>query len=185
MKRFLWILPLLCSLPLQAAQQIHKWVDSKGVVHFSDRLSEGAQDSNVQMTIIDTATGTEKANSAKSGTIESNPINDAAREAVESYTLALTSPASDETVRENSGLVKIQANLNPQPTSAYILKVLMDDTEVASFNNSLQGELNNVDRGMHKLTVQAIDESGKILASSTPVTFYLFRVSSISAAKAK
>ena len=185
MMRSLWILPLLFALPLQAAQQIHKWVDSKGVVHFSDRLSEGAQDSNVQMTIIDTATGTEKANSAKSGTIESNPVNDAALEAVASFTLGISSPTNGETIRENSGLVKIQATLNPQPTTPYILKVLLDDTEAGSFNNTLQAELNNVERGMHKLEVQAIDQSGKILASSTPVTFYLFRVSAISAAKAK
>ena len=40
----LWILPLLCSLPLHAAEPtIHKWVDDKGVVHFSDRLSEGVE----------------------------------------------------------------------------------------------------------------------------------------------
>ena len=184
MMRSLWILPLLFALPLQAAQQIHKWVDDKGVVHFSDRLSEGAQDDNVQMTIIDTATGTEK-NSANSGTIESNPVNDAALEAVASFTLGISSPTNGETVRENSGLVKIQATLNPQPTTPYILKVLLDDTEAGSFNNTLQAELNNVERGMHKLEVQAIDQSGKILASSTPVTFYLFRVSAISAAKAK
>lgn len=184
MMRCLWILPLLFTLPLQAAQPIHKWVDDKGVVHFSDRLSEGAEDDKVQMTIIDTATGTEKG-SANSGTIESNPVNDAALEAVASFTLGISSPSNGETVRENSGLVKIQATLNPQPTTPYILKVLLDDQEAGSFNNTLQAELNNIERGMHKLEVQAIDQSGKILASSTPVTFYLFRVSAISAAKAK
>ena len=180
MKRFLWILPLLCSLPLHAAQQIHKWVDSKGVVHFSDRLSEGAQDSNVQMTIIDTATGTEKANSAKSGTIESNPINDAAREAVESYTLALTSPASGETVRENSGLVTIKANLKPIPMDPFKMNVILDGDLKGTAENALDVKMENVDRGMHQLEVQVTDQNGKLLASSSKTTFYLFRVSVLS-----
>jgi hypothetical protein len=37
--------------------------------------------------------------------------------------------------------------------------------------------LENVDRGMHQLELQAFDENGKLIASSQKATFYLMRTS--------
>lgn len=181
MHRLLWVLPLLCSLPLHAAQPIHKWVDDKGVVHFSDRLSEGVESEELNMSVIDTKTGAQN----PLPTAQDQATTNAALSAIESYRLTVTSPANGETLRENSGLVKVVANVAPQPATPYVMKVMLDGQEMGSYNNTLSAELTNVDRGMHQLNVQVEDESGKILASSTTVTFYLFRVSALTAPKAK
>ena len=178
----LWILPLLCSLPLHAAEPtIHKWVDDKGVVHFSDRLSEGVESEQLNMSVVNTSTGSQ----TPEATPADKATTDAALTAIESYRLTVTSPANGETLRENSGLVKVVASVTPQPTAPYVMKVLLDGQELGSYDNTLSAELTNVERGMHQLEVQVQDESGKILASSTTVTFYLFRVSTLTAPKAK
>ncbi len=181
MRHNLWIIPLLCALPLHAAQPIHKWVDDKGVVHFSDRLSEGVDSEQLEMSVIDSSSATPEAVI----TPQEKANRDAALTAIESYRMTVTSPANGETLRENSGLVKVAASVTPEPTSPYVMKIMLDGQEFGRYDNTLSAELANIERGMHPLNVQVLDESGKILASSTTVTFYLFRVSALTAPKAK
>jgi hypothetical protein len=172
--RLFWLCLLLFTAPLFSAQTVHRWIDAQGNVHFSDQPSEQHPSEVIEVnppapssTPLTSSSQPEIADSAAAANAErpTGPL------------LTIESPANGEIVRENSGLVMIKANLSPLPLGQFKMNVLLDGQLKGDASNTLIVELENVDRGMHQLELQVIDENGKLLASSSKTTFYLFRVS--------
>ena len=164
---------LFCCLTmpaLAATTTIHRWVDAQGVVHFSDQPT-GAPGSET----ITVATPAKTQSVAPQPSTSSTPT--ATSQTAPVGSIRLVSPANDTQVRENTGRVAIEAEINPLPTDGYYLKVLLDGAVVQQVADSMQTELVNVDRGTHQLELQLLDKNGKLLASSGTSTFHLMRIS--------
>ncbi len=174
--RPLWLCLLLFTSSLYAAQTIHRWVDAQGNVHFSDQPSEQHDSELIEVTPpAPSSTPVPQATTAAS--------DDTAKANAERPTgplLTIESPTNGEIIRENSGLVIIKANLKPIPLDPFKMKVILDGELKGTADNALDVKMENVDRGMHQLELQIIDQNGKLLASSIKTTFYLFRVSVLS-----
>ncbi len=166
-----WLCLLCAALPLQAEQTIYRWVDAQGVVHFADHPQSGQQ---VESLTLPTPTPP-----AVSSPLPDNPATaDAAPQATAiRYQLRLVSPTPGATLRNNEGTIQVQTDVIPLPAPPYRLNLLLDGQLRSSRQNELSASLLQVDRGAHRLQAQLQTEDGKILASSTPITFYLFRSS--------
>lgn len=92
--------------------------------------------------------------------------------------VAITRPADDATIRENSGQLSVSTSLSPALNPNHALALYLDGKKVAQ-NTSGSFQLNNIDRGTHSLQVHILDHAGKTLLSSQSVTIHLHRVSII------
>ncbi|KUE78545.1 DUF4124 domain-containing protein [Aeromonas schubertii] len=171
MRRLFWL--LLLPLALQAAEpQIYTWTDANGVIHYSDSAPPGKQarpvdlevtpsvgpsPNMVQVADYDRLTGKEQADKKKE------------------LQVALITPESGSTLRDNTGNVVFQAAITPQAPTQYELRLKLDGKAAGQVKNGLALRLENLDRGAHEAMVELVGENGTILAKSPVVTFYLHR----------
>ena len=92
------------------------------------------------------------------------------------YTIRITSPAPQATVRNNKGEVSIVATSSPKAAGRYQLKL---DDKVVEQNSSGTFALSGVPRGAHTFQIQLLSNKGKTLASSQPQTFYMHQASAL------
>ncbi len=92
--------------------------------------------------------------------------------------IAITSPAHDEALRENTGNISVSVALDPALNTAagHRLQVLVDG-QIAGEAPSATVSLQNIDRGTHSLIAQVIDANNSVLASSSAVVVHLQRYS--------
>ncbi len=111
---------------------------------------------------------------------------DTAKPAAANYTaLAITSPAHDETLRDNSGAVAVKVSVVPQlDTQAGHTLVVLLDAKSAAQAQAAEVSLHEVERGAHTLKVQVTDASGRVLKESAEISFQLHRGPGVAARKA-
>ena len=104
----------------------------------------------------------------------------AAGEAVAYTSLAITHPAAEETIHDNTGTLTVELALTPalQTEQGHRIKLLLDGTAMpVSGTTSLT--FMEIDRGAHTLQAAVENPSGEILIVSEPVSFYMWRASAL------
>ncbi len=93
--------------------------------------------------------------------------------------ISIVSPSEKQTVHANSGRVPVAVNIDDSGSLRYdiVLRVVLDGKDFGPLRHARSFDLENVVRGEHRLQVQLIDESGNAVASSEPITFYLWQAS--------
>jgi Domain of unknown function (DUF4124) len=162
------ILLLLAGLAISlgaASQEIYRWVDKNGVVHYSDQ--PGA--SNAELINVIEPNAYDSADTA----IASTPDAEDEAEPEESPygSLAIVSPTPDEVFFGADAVVNAQADLQG---------ALRDDDSVAFFLNGerqqsdgLSLQLSNLARGSYSLRASVLDPGGRPVISSQQVTFHV------------
>jgi len=148
------------------ATTIYKTVKADGSISYSDVAGPGAVPVELSSTA---AVIPALANGAPNPptTQKKAPVN---------YTNTFHSPLAEETIRSNLGEVFVHFEISPDYLGKFQLTL---DNQVVKTNGKNQLTLNDVQRGQHVLQVNLIDNSGKILASSDPQTFYLHKASAL------
>lgn len=169
-----WILlALLMTCALGAhAEEVWRWVDENGVVHFSDRPRPGAErvELNRPQTFTPPPLPAPQA-SAPSGQ-QSEP------DAAPAYTgVRVVSPAAGETLWNIAGELTAQVEVQPALAAGHSLRVSLDGRRVETPPGATQFTISEVYRGEHRLSVAVVDENGRELVSSEPVTFYVQQAS--------
>ncbi|MDO6685458.1 MULTISPECIES: DUF4124 domain-containing protein [unclassified Agarivorans] len=158
---------------VQAADTIYQWVDENGITHFSDRPQVGATE--LQVDVAPPATDGPLATPRTPLKKKQKPVK---------YQVQITSPSHEQTIRDNEGKISITATTTPLPLNSMGYKLVLDGvpqgqiTKMGSFN------LTNIDRGAHTIHVQLVDDSGKEIASSKPITVFLHRANAFGAGAA-
>ncbi|MCS6129063.1 DUF4124 domain-containing protein [Shewanella baltica] len=153
---------VLFSMLVQAT--VYKWIDKDGKVHYSDEPQPNAQVVELkEKTLNQIALPLPKA--------DSNNAN----QAIESiqYKVNITSPAEEETVRDNNGDFDVVATITPELKSQYLMVLKLDGTPVDQPQIGGTFKLKNIDRGEHTLVVDALTQNGKVFASSSPRKIFL------------
>ena len=88
----------------------------------------------------------------------------------------MLTPQHDETIRSNNGLINIQLEANRKLGIGEQLQLILDGKPYGAPQSRLTWLLSNIDRGTHTLAVQA-KRSGKLIASTSPITVHLHRAS--------
>lgn len=165
---------MACAAPALAGQAVWKWVDDKGVVHYSDRPVPGA-------TRIEINTGT-RYESSEPQTPAVEPATAPADEpppATQYQTVQITSPANDEAVVNTAGQVSVQVQVEPGLQSGHSLYLYLDGLLIEGFpRNGTSHTLTNVPRGTHTLIVTVHDSRGRRFQES-PVTTFSVRQASV------
>ena len=95
----------------------------------------------------------------------------------------IAQPAQGATLHDNDGTVIVA--LRTEGTGFSAMRVLLDGKPYGPSQRTASFVLKDVDRGEHVLEVQLLDATDRVVASSPPVTFYLWRASSRFPSRAK
>ena len=89
----------------------------------------------------------------------------------------ITSPQSNETLRENSGSVTVSVAVDPQlniPAGDRV-QIQLDGQIIKKEPQQLSITLKQLDRGAHTLSAAVVNKAGQPLLQAQPVTFFLHR----------
>lgn len=172
--KYLFLLLSLCSLTLQASDvdEVYRWIDKNGVLHYSDKQINGAEKIRI--------------NVAPSNKVNTPPPSDSAtptkpmpvaEKSNTKYQANISSPEHDSTIFDNNGNISVVTDITPAFEDGQTLQLLVDGTPVGEKHQSTTLLATNMDRGSHSLQVQLIDKNGKIIASSQIITVHLRRAS--------
>ncbi|APP06257.1 DUF4124 domain-containing protein [Vibrio harveyi] len=180
------LLPSLCALSsvliatTTLAQVAYTWVDKDGVVHFSGTPNQGAK--AISLPNLESSAPAPKVESTESLAPQANaaqePTTEKKTKTDKPLPLSLTmlTPQHDETIRSNSGVINIQLEANRKLGIGEQLQLILDGKPYGAPQSRLTWQLNNIDRGTHTLAVKA-KRSGKLIASTSPITVHLHRAS--------
>lgn len=151
-----------------AKDQVYKWVDKDGVVHYSSQPpAEGAQPARLP-----------PVQTYKGGTHPSlkqfEKAGPAGAPAAAASQIDIVTPAHDETFRGGERVVPVAVMVTPQLSEGQKLIYLLDGTPASAPTSNTSYALTGVDRGMHTVSVSLVDaNTGETLATSQGVTIHM------------
>ena len=181
-KKFLiWSLTAsaLIATPTPGAETVvYKITDRLGNVTYTDVAPKKPGPAVVvkTITIVHPDTGTDHASVAPARAYP--PIERADATFRKYDRIAIASPFDDETLRANNGNIELRAYLDPPLRPGHALRFYLEDRPVGTVS-SVKLALENINRGMHHLRVDVLDENSEILNSSASSTFHLQRSSAL------
>lgn len=92
--------------------------------------------------------------------------------------VSIVAPQPETTIHNNNGNLDVTVAVSPplHTGNGDVLTILLDDKAVASGTRH-RYKLKGIDRGTHTLAAQVTAADGKVLITSEPVTFYMWRAS--------
>ena len=152
------------------AGEVYYWKDKNGVTHFSDSPPAEHPAQTRQVEIVNPpvpAISVAQQNVATPTQDETNSPT---------YTLNITSPINQETIRDNEGKIQVAVNIAPEtPQDGEVMQLVVDDKRFACDVGTGSCQAFDIDRGAHQLKTELFNKNGKVLASSDEITVYLFR----------
>ena len=149
--------------------EAYRWVDSDGVVHYSDRPQPGAEKIELP-----------EANTTDMRRYETRPRNtepDASTDAATAggftryETFSITSPAAEETLWNIEGVLTVSLALSPVLQPGHQVRVYFDGQPQIVEGTNFQ--LQEVWRGVHNIQAEVLDPTGKLMIRSQPNRFYV------------
>jgi len=148
-----------------AAQEAYRWVDEDGVVHYSDRPHEGAEQIELPKPNVATTRRIEPRRSRQ-------PADEEPEESAPGYqSIDIASPASEETLWNIEGILNVSVTLAPPLKPGHQVRAYHNGAGQMVSGTSFQ--LQEVWRGEHNLQVEVLDATGKLLIRSQPTRFYV------------
>jgi hypothetical protein len=148
-----------------SAADVWKWVDEKGITHYSDQPVPGA-------TRIEVRTGNvAESRSPQPDVSESQP----APAAPTNYrVLEITQPQNGQSVINTGGQINVVIRVEPTIQPTHRVSLYLDGRMVTGFaRNALVYTLTEVPRGTHNVNAVITDETGRTLRESPPVEFIM------------
>jgi hypothetical protein len=90
--------------------------------------------------------------------------------------IAIVQPAYEETIHSNQGDLTVQVRHSGGAPDGSV-RLVLDGTALPHSYRSEVIELIGIDRGTHTLQAELLDAKGGQLATSEPVTFYMWHAS--------
>jgi len=169
--RFLFILLLLIAFT--ASANIYRWTDAEGNTVFGDSPPEGVDARPVHVEPPTTVPAMRDAREI----LERGRGNDGETTSSQPYErLRIARPGDDEPVRANDGNFTVSVEIAPELRSerGHRLRLMLDGS-AHSISTSPRFALENIDRGTHRISVQVLDNSERVLQESDTVEFHLLR----------
>ncbi|MFY0729571.1 penicillin-binding protein [Pseudomonas sp. NFX15] len=91
--------------------------------------------------------------------------------------LRILVPEPDATIRSNAGEVIVSATHEPALQPGHRYRLLLDGQPTAEPGTSPVFPLSNIDRGSHTLSVEILDEQGRIVERTASQPFHMQRTS--------
>ena len=145
--------------------KIYVWRNEQGVLVFSDSPQPGAEEVDVK-----------EPNTIKSS-IDTSILDIKPKVINNSYQVDIFQPKNNATVRDNTGSVYVSARIKPIFKRGLKIQLYLDNSAYEKPQTHSMFVLRNIDRGEHQIKMSLLDDKGKVIATSSPVTFYMHRAS--------
>jgi hypothetical protein len=173
--RWIWIVALLLGSAGATASEMWRWVDERGVVHYSDRPRPGAERVDIR-----------SIQSYEAPELPARPERLATQDeaAASPYTrIAIESPANGETLWNIGGELSVSLAVEPPLLGEHTLRLYLDGQQVGGVpQGPQQFTIGNVFRGERSLRASIVDAQGRELAESATVVFYVHQTSTLNPA---
>jgi len=145
--------------------KIYVWRNEQGILVFSDSPIPGAEEIDVsESNIVESSIDTSVLD-IKPKAIDNN------------YNVSITQPEHKATVRDNTGSVYVSGRIKPVFKRGLEIQLYLDGKPYKNTQTHSIFVLRDIDRGEHKIKMALLDEKGKVIATSSTVTFYMHRMS--------
>jgi len=145
--------------------KIYVWHNEQGVLVFSDSPKPGAEEVDVK-----------ESNTVKSS-IDTSILDIKPKVIASDYQVEIIQPESKATVRDNTGSVYVSGRIKPIFKRGLKIQLYLDGKPYEKPQTHTMFVLRNIDRGEHQIKMSLTDDQGKVIATSSPVTFYMHRIS--------
>ena len=147
------------------ATDVWKWVDEKGVTHYSDQPVPGA--TKIEVRAGNVSQSPPAADSPSSDTPASTPAD---RGAVY-RTFEIWRPEPDQVIVNTAGEVNVEIRVEPELQAGHSLNLYLDGRLIEDFQGSTSYTLTGVPRGTHTLVATITEQSGARVRETPYVGF--------------
>ncbi|MDX1515627.1 MAG: DUF4124 domain-containing protein [Woeseiaceae bacterium] len=162
-KRTLLLLASLVAAPVAGAAEAYRWVDEDGVVHYSDRPQEGAEE------VVLPRAATTRIRPVTRNTDDDDRPADGGSFVYQNF--EIRSPAAEETLWNIEGVLNVELALTPALRPGHRVQVYFDGEPRTVYQ--LRFPINEVWRGEHNLQAEVLDANGELLIRTQPTRFYV------------
>jgi hypothetical protein len=163
MRTALYVFLALAAMPALAGQTVWKWVDEKGVTHFSDQPVPGATKMELNSS----------SHSSAEPTPSYTPPPTTTRAAGPAYSrLAIESPQQDESIVNTGGKVTVRVTSTPAIAQDHVVTLYLDGALVEGFNG-MSHEFSEMSRGTHTVKAVVSSRQGGVVQESPVTTFHV------------
>lgn len=160
---------LLAALlsPTAVSQEIYRWVDKNGVVHYSDQPGPGAERVTITGTVV------RQPEPEETPALYQSDRREPPAASVRS--LSISSPAMDEAFFGSDASVPVALDLDGELQPGQEVALFLDGRRVPM--DGLSTTLTGVGRGAHFLRAAVLDESGNPVITSQQIAFHVRQAS--------
>jgi len=151
---------------LAASAKIYVWRNEQGVLVFSDSPRPGAEEVKVN-----------PQNTMSSSSIKTEVLDITPQKIPDKYTVEISQPKDQATIRDNTGSVYIAGLVKPLFKTGLNTQLYLDGNKYQKPQSRAIYILRNINRGEHKIKLVLVNNKGKEIASSKEITFYMHRAS--------
>jgi len=148
------------------AQEAYRWVDEDGVVHYSDRPREGAEQILLPAPNVATTRRVARPATAPQDEESADEPPTARYESIQ-----IVSPVAEETLWNIEGVLSVSVALTPALQPGHQVRAYLNGEMQPVSGTSFQ--LQEVWRGSHNVQVEVVDETGKLMIRSQPSRFFV------------
>ncbi|MBD9587418.1 DUF4124 domain-containing protein [Pseudomonas sp. PDM03] len=165
----LWLLAA-CLIALSASAEVFTYIDAQGNRVFTDQPGSG----NAKRVPLATSNRM-SANPTAAPVIAEKKTE--ARPMFRYDMLRVLVPEPDATIRSSAGELIVSITSEPGLQRGHRYRLLLDGQPTAEPGPSPVFALSNIDRGSHNLSVEILDEHGRIVERTANQPFHMLRIS--------
>lgn len=167
------LLSLLLIFSVPAFADIYKYIDGQGNTVFTNQPPEGVKADTIDLP---------PANTVNIRTPEPPPpLPERQAQQAPYRTLQVSGIPDEQALRANNGTFVVSALLEPALQRGHTLRFLLDGIPQAAPGSTTSLQLNNVDRGEHRLQIEVL-RGERVIQRSEPQSFTVQRVNTSSPA---
>jgi hypothetical protein len=165
-----WLL-IACLVALPVTAEVFTYVDAQGNRVYTDRPGSG----NAKRVPLATSNRMSANPTGAAPLIASQKTED--KPLFHYDMLRVLVPEPDATVRSNAGELIVSVTNEPGLQRGHRYRLLLDGQPTAEPGLSPVFALSNIDRGSHNLSVEILDEQGRIVERTANQPFQMLRIS--------
>lgn len=166
-----WLLALALPFAAVGEDKVYKWVDEKGVVHYTDQPpSDDAKPAKLPplQTYKGAVPDLQRYDKPRVGA-DGKPVKPAGTR----NQIDVVTPSQDETFRGAERVVPVAVVVTPPLKADQRLIYFLDGTPQSLPTPDTSHNFTGVDRGTHSVSVALVDAAGQELARSNSVTVHV------------
>jgi len=145
--------------------QAYRWVDEDGVIHYSDKPQEGAEEIRLP------TSGNPSSRYIPPTTVRRQASDDQQFVSFEYQSIVFNAPKSEETLWNIEGVLHVSLALQPALQPGHQLRIYLDGVPRNVATTSF--EIEEVYRGAHTIRAEIRDQDGRFVGQSESSQFYV------------